>query len=91
MSWSLSATGTRAGVIRQLDKCGIYGKPETEEQAAFEKARGILKDLILNHGYECGAADADAPKAETVFKASASGHGRQITNLGLSYEIVFVR
>lgn len=89
MSWSLSAQGTKAGACAQLDSCSIYGTASVEERATFDKARAILKDLILNHGYEC-SPESNGRKAETVFKATAAGHGKQITSLSISYEIVFV-
>lgn len=72
-----------------LDRQSIYGTASAEEKAAFDKARSILKDLILNHGYEC-SPESSGRKAETVFKAAAAGRGKQITSLAISYEIVFV-
>ncbi len=90
MSWSLQAEGTKVGAVRQLDACKIYGTASAEEQAAFDKARAFLKDAIAN-GYECSnSGDANAPKAVTIFKAAASGHGTQITSVSLSYSIAFV-
>ena len=83
MSWSLSSTGTKAGVRRSLSEQKIYGTPAPEEQAAFDYARDTLLKIVDSN------PDPSEQRQQTVFDVAASGHGVQISNMSVKSSYVW--
>ena len=82
MSWSLSASGSRTAAKRVLDAQKIYGTASEEEQGVFDRVRSMLKEIVDM----IPDPSAGPGEAVTIVKASASGHGKQVSSFSVSYE-----
>lgn len=83
MSWSMYATGTKEGVIRQLTAAKIYGTPPADEQAVFDATK---VDLIKHIGLL--AEPNDPTQFLCLVDVGANGHGTSLN--GYKVEMKFV-
>lgn len=78
MTWSFTAEGTRAGVLRKLAEANGYGAASSEERQRFLDTRQTLVDLVTQHEAHL------SPGMAWAYTCTASGHALNVDSVSFS-------